>query len=560
MIVRRLRHRQSLAAAILALLTLLPATPSSGEDVGASDPGLSRQLAERLRSPTPLIVEGIVLDRGMLAAAYGARADAPVWTDHPDWVGALVATIASAPEQGIPAESIDLANLQRALADPRIGAADRELLLTDRYIAYGAMLGRGRLAMASVEADWILPAPAFEPLSTMALLEQAGGPAAALQILAPASPDYRRLQKALARYAGMAAAGGWESLPLGTDLKAPAESALVSLLRRRLVAEGELAPDLAAGDLFDAPVEAAVRNFQRRHGLLVDGHVGPATLAALNITASDRVRQIQTNLERLRAMPRSWPGDRIEAQTAFQTLTLYRDDKQTLASRVIVGAPNHPTPVLAAEVQRVVLNPPWDVPASIVRREIQPRLRRDPSYLARNHFVILGRDGGDAAGQDLDWRQTDVLAMGWRLRQLPGPWNALGSVMLDMPNPFDVYLHDTPGRNLFALPQRALSHGCVRVEAARDLAAAVLGAPLPPPGGATRGIPLATPLPVFFLYQTARVDEDGTVEFRDDIYGRDARLAAALAVLDSGATIAPAAVASARSCPEIAANLAALAR
>ena len=159
--------------------------------------------------------------------------------------------------------------------------------------------------------------------------------------------------------------------------------------------------------------------------------------------------------------------------------------------------------------------------------------------------MILGREGGDPTGQDLDWKTTDFLAMGWQLRQLPGPWNALGSVMLDMPNQFDVYLHDTPYHNVFALPQRALSHGCVRVDLARDLASALLGAPLPAPGGPTRTAPLDAQVPVYFLYETAFVDVNGIVEFRDDIYGRDNRLAAAIAAAEAGTHLPSAAMATA---------------
>jgi murein L,D-transpeptidase YcbB/YkuD len=240
-------------------------------------------------------------------------------------------------------------------------------------------------------------------------------------------------------------------------------------------------------------------------------------------------------------------------------LTYYRDGKPVLVSRVIVGQAIHPTPVLEATIQRVILDPAWVVPVSIIRNEIQPRLRVDPGYLARNHFEIVGREGGDPTGQDINWKNTGFLAMGWQLRQLPGPWNALGSVMLDMPNQFDVYLHDTPFHNLFALPQRALSHGCVRVDLARDLAGALLGAPLPAPGGPTRILPLAAPVPVYFLYETAFAGENGIVEFRDDIYGRDARLAAAIATEEEGVpvpNVAP--VSLAKSCPGIGANLAAL--
>jgi murein L,D-transpeptidase YcbB/YkuD len=215
------------------------------------------------------------------------------------------------------------------------------------------------------------------------------------------------------------------------------------------------------------------------------------------------------------------------------TLVLFRDDKPVLTSRVVVGDPKHPTPVLGSAIRSILFNPPWNVPSSIVRNEIQPRLARDPGYLERNHFLLVGR--GDGGSADVDWTQTDILANGWRVQQQPGPWNALGIVMFDFPSPFAVYLHDTPARSFFALASRGLSHGCVRVEAANALAGELLGPSGSPDairkivaGGTSERAALAMPMPIYLTYITAFVDADGTVQFRNDLYGRDKRLAAAL--------------------------------
>jgi murein L,D-transpeptidase YcbB/YkuD len=522
------------ALAFLALLVLQTTSTRAAEEGVAPDAGMT-EIALRLSSPIPLAVEGITLDRDQLIAIYGARGGTPLWQGNPAWPAALEAAIADAGSHGIPPESLGLDSLQHALRDVTLDVADRDLLLTDRFLVYGAILAHGRVAIASIEDLWGLPAPVFDPASAIALLERSG-PTAALQALAPTSSGYELLRIALYRYEQMVAAGGWQPLPVDSSLCLSDRGPLVALLRQRLAAEGALPENLAGSEEFDAALERALSSFQRSHGLLADGRLGPATLAALNVPAVDRVQQIRVNLERLRAMPHAMPLTRIEVQEASQVLTFYSDNKPALVSRVIVGAPIHPTPVLAAAVERLVLDPAWDVPASIVEREIQPRLQRDPGYLLRNHYVILGRGDGDPTGQDLDWRKTDILSMGWRLRQLPGPWNALGNVMLDMPNQFGVYLHDTPQHDLFALQRRALSHGCVRVAAVRDLGAALLGAALPAPGGTTRSVQLATPMPVYFFYQTAFADADGTVEFRDDICGRDARLGAAIALFDGGSS------------------------
>jgi murein L,D-transpeptidase YcbB/YkuD len=419
--------------------------------------------------------------------------------------------------------------MRQALADPGLDASDRELLLSDRFLAYAAILARGQISPNSYWSDWALPSQRFDPVAAAASLASAGGPAAALQSLRPGSADYAGLQQALARYAGAQAAGGWPVLA-ATHLKPGASGQAVIDLRWRLAAEGYLTPGQAVSAAFDIELASAVMLFQRRHGLADDGAVGPLTLAALNVGAAERAGQIRLNLERWREMPRLWPATRIEVNVPAQTLTYYRGGSVALSSRVIVGDPKHHTPVLAAAVERVILDPAWNIPASIIANEIQPRLARDPGYLARTHTIILGRGAGDPYGRDVDWRHTRVLAMGWRLRQLPGAWNSLGSVVLDMPSPFDVYLHDTPVRSLFAQSQRALSHGCIRVEQVRALAALLLGLPeLPPAGGETRAIELTAPVAVYLLYQTAFIDQEGAVEFRDDIYGRDEKLAELLA-------------------------------
>jgi murein L,D-transpeptidase YcbB/YkuD len=503
----------------LGLLLLWPAAAVQAAE-GSVSPQVSTDsqtetvIGQRLAGQGPLIIDGISLDRARLALAYAARQGQPIWAGHPTWPAELEAALGASGRQGIPPESLGLPALQRALADPRLSSTDRDLLLTDRFLAYGAMLARGRVDLTTVEDSWAIAAPLFDPAAAITGLENAG-PAAALGRLAPDSSDYVQLQDALARYQSIASAGGWVSLPSATSLSLGEQSPAVVLLRQRLAAEGYLPADATEDPKFDGALEAAVKDFQTNHDLLVDGRVGAGTIAALDVTAADRVLQIRVNLERLRGMPHFLPPTRIEVQEAKQMLTLYRDGKPALVSRVITGLPIHATPVLEAYVESIVLNPTWDVPVSIIRNEILPKVDQDPDYLARNHYV----------------------GSGYQIRQLPGPWNALGTVMLNMPNDFSVYLHDTPFHNLFALPQRALSHGCVRVDAVRELAAALLGEPLPAPGGPTHAILLDDQMPVYFLYQTAFGTPDGTVAFYNDIYGRDAPIAAAMSTIEHGAAM-----------------------
>ena len=243
-------------------------------------------------------------------------------------------------------------------------------------------------------------------------------------------------------------------------------------------------------------------------------------------------------------LPRSYPAARIMVNVPAASLVLYRENVPVLASKVVVGAIDHPTPVLSARVVSVLFNPPWNVPTSIIRKEMQPELIRDPNYFAEHHYVILGRgDGADPYGRDLNWRHTDIPGRGWRVQQEPGSWNALGGVKLELPNPEDIYLHDTPARGLFARANRAASHGCIRVEQARALASTLLGGDWSPQAiddaiatGETKRVYLKQTIPVYIIYLSAFVDDDGTVELRDDLYGRDRRLSQALLTLQAQRT------------------------
>lgn len=523
------RHAFRLLAAgvILAALAGMPAR--------ADDVPLAAELQQALAGTEPLEIGGISLDRARLAAAYDRRSFAAVWDARPEMAAALVSAIGAAGRDGLDPEDFELSALQAALGADGVTPVARELLLSDRFLAYGQALGQGRVAPAAVDEDWLLARPSFDPSAVLRRLADSGDVAAVLRSLLPVAPDYERLRQALEKYQALAAAGGWPAVVSDRKIEPGQKGAVVMALRARLVVEGDLAPELREGDAFDPALVAAVRRFQTRHGIAVDGRVGEATLAALNVTAAQRVAQIKLTLERWRSMPRSFPATRVVVNVPAEMLVLYRADAPELTSRVIVGAVDHPTPVLAARISATLFNPPWNVPTSITRKEIQPKLARDPGYLARNHYVIIGRGGGDPHGKDIDWKRTDVVKRGWRLQQEPGPWNSLGGVKFELPNILDVYLHDTPTRPLFGRALRAASHGCVRVEEARPLASTLLGADWPAEAidqaigaGETKRVFLKAVVPVYLLYLTSVADDDGTVSFYDDVYGRDQRLQSAL--------------------------------
>jgi murein L,D-transpeptidase YcbB/YkuD len=514
--------RHTLAPVLLAaVLWAAGAVPLAASAV-AEEASLSVRAVLEGEGVLPLA--GRRLDRGALATLYHAREYAPIWVTAPEREAALVKALAEAPAHGLDAA---------AFVVPAAAPAERDLLLTDAFLRYGKALAQGRVSSAKLENDWALTAPDFDAAAALDAAAS-GDVGAVLAALAPAAPGYKRLQAALVQYRALDAGGGWPQLAESGKLKRGDSGAAVAALHQRLAAEGYLAE--ATGKEFDAALQAALKQFQAQHGIDVDGQVGHATYLALNVTAAEHVEQVRINLERWREMPRDWPETRIEVNVPAAWLTVIENGTPGLAMRAIVGAEKHPTPVLQARMNAVLFNPPWNIPTSIIKKEILPHLKRDPNYLDRNHYVYVTHNG--ASG----------------IQQLPGPDNALGRIKFELPNEFDVYLHDTPSHPLFSRAIRTLSHGCVRLENPRELAVYVLtGAKAnwslkeiddAIAVGDTRRVQMAHSIPVYLLYWTAFVDDRGAVEFRDDIYGRDLRLAAAMERRDAAERIAaiPAAV------------------
>ena len=309
------------------------------------------------------------------------------------------------------------------------------------------------------------------------------------------------------------------------------------LFRSRLVLLGDLpaaAPPPAEG-IYSEAMEEGVRRFQSRHGLLDDGVLGRGTIDALNVPLKRRVRQLELTLERLRWLPDFGPGPLIMVDLpvyrlwAFQNLSDQAGKAGApLEMRVVVGtAVKTETPLFVGQMRYLEFNPYWNVPRSILDKDILPKIERNPAYLKQNDMETVPPGVGVA----------DLRAGKARLRQRPGPKNSLGAVKFAMPNPMDIYLHSTPARELFERSRRDLSHGCIRVEQPAALAQFVLSgqrqwtadkiqAALQP--GPTRHVDLARPIPVVIFYATAIADGDGSPRFAADIYGRDAKLEKAL--------------------------------
>ncbi|MDI1366177.1 MAG: L,D-transpeptidase family protein, partial [bacterium] len=323
---------------------------------------------------------------------------------------------------------------------------------------------------------------------------------------------YQTLRRGLATYREIAARGGWTPVPAGPSLKLGSTDPRVVALEARLAAED---PTVAVDGVavFDDGLAQALMRAQKRFGLNPDGVLGAATLDALNTPVEQRLDQIVANMERWRWLPQVLPADRIQVNIAAAVLSMFHHDSPILTMRAVTGRPGDETPMLQSQIQSIVLNPPWNVPSSIASKELWPKERANPGYLARNDFIVIPTGDG-----------------GSRLQQKAGPKAALGLIKFDFANPYGVYLHDTPSRARFSSFSRLASHGCVRVERPVDLARAVMeGDSVWTPqaiddaiaSGKTVRATLPQQIAVYLLYWTAYVTPDGQVNFRDDPYGWD---------------------------------------
>ncbi len=360
--------------------------------------------------------------------------------------------------------------------------------------------------------------------------------APAASALAAGRPEAQLLLDALRRHVAMAAVGGWPQLPDGTELGAGSRDAAVVILRRRLRASADYDGGMLADPwYFEPALETALRQAQSRHGLPVTGVLDAATRTALNVPLAERIGQLAATVERWRWLPADPGAEYAWVDIVRGTLEVVAGGQQVHTMRVIVGHPLRATPSLQGEIDQVVFNPAWSVPRIIAVEDLLPRQQDDPTFLPSRGIRVFRADGSgpalDPAG--IDWRALGPRRFPYRLRQEPGPANSLGRVRIGWDNPFDIYLHDTPGKGLFALDRRTLSSGCVRLEDAAAFATWLLARDRPwteadtaarIAAGRTQVLSLDHGLPVWVVYLTTWVDADGRVHFGRDLYGRDARL------------------------------------
>ncbi len=421
--------------------------------------------------------------------------------------------------------------------DPAARAQGQSQLI-QAVLRYAKAIHNGRLTDAGFLNDWGLRPQPYDPGPDFIRAASQDQLNVWLDGLAPPYTGYDTLRQGLATYRDIAAKGGWRPIRGGPDLKPGAADERVPELRARLAAEDPMvsptppapvAVSPAAGAapvapaaspasvlVYDPDLVQAVMRAQKRYGLKDDGVVNAATREALNTPVEQRVDQILANMERWRWLPPVLPVDRIQVNVAAAILTVFHSDTPTLSMRAVTGRPGDETPMLQSQVESIVFNPPWNVPSTIATKELWPKEHAHPGYLASHDFVVIPTGDGGA-----------------RLQQRAGPQAALGKIKFDFPNPYGVYLHDTPTHSTFASFSRLASHGCVRLQRPLALANALLqGDQTWTPEtvdatlatGKTVRATLTQPIAVFLFYWTAYMGTDGMMNFRDDPYGWDVAL------------------------------------
>ncbi|MBW8811784.1 MAG: L,D-transpeptidase family protein [Caulobacterales bacterium] len=435
---------------------------------------------------------------------------------------AAVGVLRAADQQGLQPK----AYLPETLpADGQLSGA-QQAALADGVLRYAHDVRVGRLEPGDFPELWALrPAP-YDPRPELAAALTENRLQPWLDSLPPRYAGYVALKRGLARYREIAAGGGWKAIPDGKPMALGSHDPRVNALRARLAAEDPQV--VAVGPaVFDAALQAAVQRAQVRFGLKPDGVVAKSTLDALNQPVGERVLQIIANMERWRWLPQAMPATRVQVNSGAAIVTLFRDGKPLLSMKAVSGKVGDETPMLASAIHSIVINPPWNVPAGIAEKELWPKERAKPGYLAAHGYRVIKVEGSAP-----------------RLQQASGDDSSLGRFKFDFDNPFAVYLHDTPAKHGFDLFARQASHGCVRLEKPRALAEALLeGDTKWTPdaidtqleGDKTVRVPLPEKVPVFIMYWTAFGGGDGQMHFRSDPYGWDRDLLKLAGVLSSAA-------------------------
>ena len=475
-----------------------------------------------------------------IAAFYRANGYQPIWTGRSKQFRArrqaLLKALTSASDHGLPeaAYSTDFLkiNMRSVRSDRDLGRI--EVTLSKLFLDYARDVQSGILEPRRIDRDMARKAPLRDRL-TMLVNFSKSSPAAYLRQLPPKNPEYIRLMKQKLIMERLVAKGGWGATVPGRKLKAGDSGAKVVALRNRLISMGFMRRN--ASRTFDQNLQKGVQQFQLAHGLNPDGVAGRSTLGEINVSPEKRLASIIVAMERERWMNFPRGKRHILVDLADFHASIIDNGKETFKTVIVVGAnkKDRRSPEFSDTMEHMVLNPTWNVPRSITVKEYLPLMQQDPNAVA--HLVMYDQSGQEISRENLDFNDYTEEDFPFDLKQPPSRGNALGLVKFMFPNRFNIYLHDTPEKNLFGYESRAFSHGCIRLKDPFDFAYTLLRKQVNNPeeyfrtrltGGKEAVIPLKEHVPVHLVYRTALTTPKGKIEFRRDFYGRDARIFAAL--------------------------------
>ncbi|MEM8950089.1 MAG: L,D-transpeptidase family protein [Pseudomonadota bacterium] len=519
--------------------------------VGSADAEVPKEdAADRFsRNIMSTLTEENAADLALLTQFYVDRDMEPVWVNDEratERAHDLLHILENSVYDGLNPDDYDIRTIGKLISSENANElAELDLRLSLSLMQLLSDLGSGRTEPSTIDPELFVYPQDIDKTEAIKAAADAENIGVFVGGYRPLQVDYWRLKGALANYRAMARTGGWPTIESGPLLDEGKRSKRVVQLRRRLEREGDLsrtddASSPADPELFDQALVEAVKAFQDRYGLEQDGRVGPNTLRALNTPIEERIEQLVLSLERRRWMPDSTASRYIYVNLADFHLQLIDNGKVAYESPVVIGSLYNKTPVFSADMTYLVINPYWNVPPSIAKDELLTKAKADPDYFLKNGFDVFENWNLHAAKLDstrIDWSAVRSEAFGYKLRQRPGPTNALGRLKFMLPNEYNIYLHDTPERAHFDEHQRSFSHGCVRVADPEGLADAILegqsgwtldGIVDAVGSGERTQVNLDQSLPVQITYLTAWVDDDNRVHFRNDVYDRDQILADAL--------------------------------
>ena len=523
---------------ILLLLSLI--TPTGCGKAGPSSSETDAAIGGRLRSGISSVQGQRLLLAGPVTRFYQARRGVHAW--DPKDAEEIVQAVRDIRRDGLNPGDYHLAALQRILerrkdAPSAALEADLDILLTDAVAGMMDHTRYGRVRPVTLDPTWnVNPRQGAPPVElTVEKIAEAGSTRQAIEERKPTHFIYVGLKRALAQLREIQANGGWPTVRPGRSIRPGQSDPRIPSIRARLAVSGEYSGGRSASTVYDPGLRKAVELFQERHRQDPNGLIDRDAVSAMNVSAAARAEQVRVNMERARWVLPGLSDEFLLVNLPAYKAYLIRGGRNIWEARTQVGEEGKQTPSFRATMRTIVFNPDWTVPPMIIHDEVAGGMRGGKNYVAQKGLVVLDKNGREVDPSSVDWGQADTDGFPFTVKQPPGPDNALGRVKFLFPNPYSIYLHDTPSKGSFERERRTFSHGCIRIERPLELAQILLSGQMGPgqiqdavASGETQNVDLAHPIPVVIVYWTVSVGATGEIRYMKDIYDLDGRVLAAL--------------------------------